>query len=226
MSHYKGQYQKLFETIDYEFQDLDLLRQALTHPSLEGGSHYQRLEFVGDRVLGLVIAQWLFERHVRIDEGGLAGYHANLVKGTTCAKVARDIEVAPYILMAKSTEDNGGREKSSILSDICEALIGAVYQEAGYEEADRLVRRLWAGYIDMKEMSSKDSKTMLQEFVQGRGQSMPTYAMTERTGLAHEPLFTIAVRVLGEKDETGQGRAKRDAEQKAAAKMLEKLKSK
>jgi ribonuclease-3 len=223
---YTGQYAELFETLDYEFQDLDLLREALTHPSLEGVPHYQRLEFVGDRVLGLVISQWLFERHVRIDEGGLAGYHANLVKGKTCAKVAKTMNIAPFILMAKSTEDNGGRDRCSILSDVCESLIGAVYQEAGYDVADALVRRLWAEYIDMKEMSARDGKTLLQEFVQGRGQPIPTYTMTERSGPAHEPLFTIAARVQDEGDEMGQGGSKRDAEQEAAAKMLKKLKSK
>lgn len=223
MSKYQGQYAGLFEILEYEFQDLDLLREALTHPSLEGVTSYQRLEFVGDRVLGLVIAQWVFERHDKIDEGGLAGRHANLVKGATCGEIASKLDIGSYIYMAKSTEDNGGRTRHSILADVCESLIGAVYQEAGYDVADELVRRLWADHIDTKAMASRDSKTMLQEFVQGQGKPMPNYVVTDRTGPAHEPFFTIAVKVKDEEDEMGSGKSKREAQQSAAAKMLKKI---
>ena len=113
-----GQYSDLYDIMGYVFQDEALLREALTHPSLEGGKQYQRLEFVGDRVLGLVIAEWLFEYYPAVDEGGLASRHTNMVRKETLAEVAVVMDLSGFINMAKSTEDNGGRNKATILADV------------------------------------------------------------------------------------------------------------
>ncbi len=218
-----GQYSDLYGILGYIFKDPDILREALTHPSLEGGKQYQRLEFVGDRVVGLVIAEWLFMEYPALDEGGLASRHTNMVRKETLAEVAMEMKLSKFIHMAKSTEDNGGREKITILADVCEAIIGAVNQDGGYEAARRLVRRFWKGYISDNAIARRDAKTRLQEWVQARHISPPKYVVVDRTGPAHEPFFTIEVRVTDMSVETGKGRSKREAEQNAATKLLDHL---
>ena len=215
-----GQYSDLYKILGYIFEDPDILREALTHPSLEGGKHYQRLEFVGDRILGLVIAEWLFVEYPSVDEGGLASRHTNMVRKETLAEVAKVMRLADFIHMAKSTEDNGGREKITILADVCEAVIGAVNQDGGYDEARKLVRKYWKGYISHDAIARRDAKTRLQEWVQARHMVTPKYVVIDRTGPAHEPLFTIEVRVTDMTPEVGKGKSKREAEQNAATKLL------
>lgn len=218
-----GQYVELYKILGYEFKDDSLIREALTHPSLEGGRSYQRLEFVGDRVLGLVIADWLYEIYPDMDEGGLASRHTNLVRRETCAKVALEMDLGPFIHMDKSTEDMGGRTRETILADVCESILGAIYREAGHDVALELVRRFWKDRINHENVAVRDAKTLLQEWVQARGRPTPTYVTLDRRGPAHEPIFTIAVRVNGSGEETAEGKAKREAEQIAAAKMLTRL---
>ncbi|PHZ83804.1 ribonuclease III [Paremcibacter congregatus] len=220
-----GQYGRLYDILEYEFTNDALLREALTHPSLEGGKHYQRLEFVGDRVLGLVIAEWLHDYYPSLDEGGLASRHTNMVRKEALAEVARDMKLPDFIHMAKSAEDNGGLKKSSILADVCEAVIGAVNQDGGYLNAQKLVRKFWTRYIDQDAIAQRDAKTRLQEWVQGRQMQTPKYVMTDRTGPAHAPFFTIEVRVKDWEPEVGKGTSKREAEQDAAAKLLRRLES-
>ncbi|MCK5425082.1 MAG: ribonuclease III [Emcibacter sp.] len=216
----EGQYSDLYKVLGYVFTDVALLREALTHPSLEGGKQYQRLEFVGDRVLGLVIAEWLYEEYPGADEGGMASRHTNMVRKETLAEVAVVMKLSGFIHMAKSTEDNGGRSKPTILADACEAVIGAVNQDGGYEIARKLVRKYWKCYISQETIGKRDAKTRLQEWVQARHIPIPYYVVTERTGPAHEPFFTIEVRVKDMEPETGKGRSKREAEQDAASKIL------
>lgn len=223
MSESLGQYSNLYGVLGYVFADVALLREALTHPSLEGGKQYQRLEFVGDRVLGLVIAEWLFEEYPDADEGGLASRHTNMVRKETLAEVAVVMDLSGFIHMAKSTEDNGGRDKPTILADVCEAVIGAVSQDGGYNAARKLVRRFWKRYISQKAIARRDAKTRLQEWVQARHIPIPDYVVTERTGPAHEPLFTIESRVKDMAPEVGRGRSKREAEQDAASKLLRRI---
>ena len=215
-----GQYGDLYKVLGYVFNDEHLLREALTHPSLEGGKQYQRLEFVGDRVLGLVIAEWLFEEYPDADEGGMASRHTNMVRKETLAEVAVVMKLSAYIHMAKSTEDNGGREKPTILADVCEAIIGAVSQDGGYNAARVLVRKYWMRYISQETIGKRDAKTRLQEWVQARQIPTPNYVLVDRTGPAHEPFFTIEARVKDMEPETGKGRSKREAEQDAASKVL------
>ncbi len=220
-----GQYSDLYRTLGYVFTDVNLLREALTHPSLEGGRQYQRLEFVGDRVLGLVIAEWLFEYYPTVDEGGLASRHTNMVRKETLAEVAVVMNLSGFIYMAKSTEDNGGRNKATILADVCEAVIGAISQDGGYDQARKVVRKFWKRYISQETIARRDAKTRLQEWVQARQIPTPKYVVVERTGPAHEPFFTIEVRVTDMAPETGRGRSKREAEQDAASQLLDRLES-
>ncbi|PCJ41899.1 MAG: ribonuclease III [Alphaproteobacteria bacterium] len=218
-----GQYSDLYGIMGYVFQDEALLREALTHPSLEGGKQYQRLEFVGDRVLGLVIAEWLFDYYTAIDEGGLASRHTNMVRKETLAEVAVAMKLSGFIHMAKSTEDNGGRDKPTILADVCEAVIGAVNLDGGYPAARKLVRKFWKGYISQETIARRDAKTRLQEWVQARHIPTPKYVVVKRTGPAHDPFFTIEARIDDMSSTTGKGRSKREAEQDAAAKLLSQI---
>ena len=138
-----GEYTELYEILGYEFKDAALLREALTHPSLEGSSNYQRMEFIGDRVLGLAIAAWMYELYPGVDEGGLASRHTNLVRREACAKVADRIDLGRFINMAKSSEDTGGRKRETIIADACESVIGAIYLDSGYVAAEKFIRANW-----------------------------------------------------------------------------------
>ena len=218
-----GQYVELYKILGYEFKNADLLREALTHPSLEGNSNYQRLEFVGDRVLGLAIAAWMFELYPNVDEGGLASRHTNLVRREACVKVATDLDIGRFLHMAKSSEDTGGRSRETILADACESIIGAIYLDANYIVAENFIRTNWKDLAYNVKIAQRDAKTKLQENVQAKGKSIPVYTAIDRTGPDHEPIFTIAVKVVGEGEEIAKGSSKREAEQQAAALMLDRL---
>lgn len=219
------QYSELYKILGYSFKDESLIREALTHPSLEGAPSYQRLEFVGDRVLGLAIAAWMFELHPNADEGGLASRHTNLVRREACAKIAEDLKLGDFIHMAKSSEDTGGRKRETIIADVCESVIGAIYLEAGYREAEKFIRKFWHEMTHNVKVAKRDAKTRLQELVQSRGKNTPVYTTIDKEGPDHQPTFTIAVSVQGEGEETAKGFSKRDAEQLAAEKILKRLKS-
>jgi ribonuclease-3 len=220
-----SQYSELYEILGYSFKDESLIREALTHPSLEGTPSYQRLEFIGDRVLGLAIAAWMFEIHPNADEGGLASRHTNLVRREACAKIAADLNLGDFIHMAKSSEDTGGRKRETIIADVCESVIGAIYLEAGYLEAEKFIRKFWHEMAHNVKVAKRDAKTRLQELVQSRGKSTPVYTTIDKKGPDHQPTFTIVVSVQGEGEETAKGFSKRDAEQLAAEKILKRLKS-
>ncbi|MBT5767738.1 MAG: ribonuclease III [Kordiimonadaceae bacterium] len=220
-----SQYSELYEILGYSFKDESLIREALTHPSLEGTPSYQRLEFIGDRVLGLAIAAWMFELHPNADEGGLASRHTNLVRREACAKIAADLNLGDFIHMAKSSEDTGGRKRETIIADVCESVIGAIYLEAGYLEAEKIIRKFWHEMAHNVKVAKRDAKTRLQELVQSRGKSTPVYTTIDKKGPDHQPTFTIVVSVQGEGEETAKGFSKRDAEQLAAEKILKRLKS-
>ena len=220
-----SQYSELYEILGYSFKDESLIREALTHPSLEGTPSYQRLEFIGDRVLGLAIAAWMFELHPNADEGGLASRHTNLVRREACAKIAADLNLGDFIHMAKSSEDTGGRKRETIIADVCESVIGAIYLEAGYLEAEKIIRKFWHEMAHNVKVAKRDAKTRLQELVQSRGKSTPVYTTIDKMGPDHQPTFTLVVSVQGEGEETAKGFSKRDAEQLAAEKILKRLKS-
>jgi ribonuclease-3 len=214
----------LEKTIGYRFKDAELLDRALTHISaLAGASRigsYQRLEFLGDHVLGLVISDMLFRAFPKADEGELSRRLADLVRRETCADVARAIELGTALRLGASEANAGGRLRTAILADTCEAMVGAVFQDGGYEAAAALIERLWGDRMRAPVRPLRDPKTMLQEWAQARGLPTPTYKEVERTGPHHDPEFRVAVTLPQREPAEGVGRSKRVAEQAAAAAML------
>ncbi len=214
----------LEKTIGYRFKDSELLNRALTHISaLSGGNRaasYQRLEFLGDHVLGLVISDMLFRAFPKADEGELSRRLADLVRRESCADVARAIELGTALRLGASEANSGGRQRTAILADVCEALVGAVFLDGGYAASSGLVERLWGERMRAPVRPLRDSKTMLQEWAQARGLPTPSYREVERTGPHHDPEFRVAVALPNREPVEGLGRSKRAAEQAAAAAML------
>jgi ribonuclease-3 len=211
--------------IGYRFTDADLLNCALTHisalkgPRNRSGS-YQRLEFLGDHVLGLVISDMLFRSFPKADEGELSRRLADLVRKETCAEIAGTIELGAAVKLGSSEVNAGARKRPAILADVCEALIGAVYLDGGYPAASALVERLWQARMQAKAQPLRDPKTVLQEWAQARGLPTPAYREVARSGPDHDPEFRVAVHLPDFAPAEGSGRSKRAAEQAAAAAML------
>ncbi len=220
---------ELEQRIGYEFADKALLDSALTHVSalslaaLNGKSRrgdYQRLEFLGDHVLGLVISDMLFRAFAKADEGELSRRLADLVRKETCAEVARRIDLGAAIRLGASEVNAGGRQRVAILADVCEALIGAVFLDGGYAAAATLVENLWGERLRTPTRPLRDPKTALQEWAQARGLPTPSYREIARTGPHHDPEFRVAVELPDFVPAEGTGRSKRAAEQAAAAALL------
>jgi ribonuclease-3 len=213
------------ERIGYRFKDPALLEQALTHISALTGARnragsYQRLEFLGDHVLGLVISDMLFRAFTRADEGEMSRRLADLVRKEACADVGRTIELGAAIRLGASEANAGGRARTAILADVCEALIGAVFIDGGYPAASALIERLWSERMRTPARPLRDSKTVLQEWAQARGLPTPAYREVERKGPDHDPEFRVTVELPDLAPAEGMGRSKRSAEQAAAAAML------
>jgi len=207
----------------YKFKDPGLLERALTHPSLSGKINYQRMEFLGDRVIGLIIADWLLERFPDEAEGKLNSRFTQLVRKETLAEICLEMDIRDRIRMTPSADSDGTREKVAILSDICEAVIGAVYIDGGIDSACKLIHSYWKTRIDAGSVDLRDSKTQLQEWAQARGIAIPEYDMVGRSGPDHNPIFTIEVRLGSGMTATGEGTSKRAGEQEAAGTLLKKL---
>ncbi len=214
----------LEDRIGYQFADKALIDRALTHISaLSGGKRaesYQRLEFLGDHVLGLVVSDMLYREFQRADEGELSRRLADLVRKETCADVAREMDVGPALRLGSSESNAGGRLRETILADACEALIGAVFLDGGYAAAEGFVVRFWQERMLKPARPLRDSKTMLQEWAQARGLPTPAYRELARTGPHHDPEFRVAVTLPDRPPAEGMGSSKRAAEQAAAAQML------
>ena len=210
--------------IGYEFADKSSLERALTHISALSGksrtSSYQRLEFLGDHVLGLIVSDMLFRAFPKADEGELSRRLADLVRKEACADVARDIELGAAIRLGASEANAGGRQRTAILADVCEALVGAVFLDGGYSAATGMVERLWGERLRTPARPLRDPKTVLQEWAQARGLPTPSYREVSRTGPHHDPEFLVAVNLPEFTPAEGLGRSKRSAEQAAAAAML------
>jgi ribonuclease-3 len=210
--------------IGYAFADKSLLDSALTHVSALAGKSrsgdYQRLEFLGDHVLGLVISDMLFRAFAKANEGELSRRLADLVRKETCAAVARSIDLGAAIRLGASEANAGGRQRDAILADVCEALVGAVFLDGGYAAAATLVEQLWGERMRTPERPLRDPKTMLQEWAQARGLPTPLYREIARTGPHHDPEFRVTVELPKFMPAEGMGRSKRAAEQAAAAAML------
>ena len=207
----------------YRFDKPSLLDEALTHPSLSGTYNYQRLEFLGDRVLGLVIATWILEEYPDEDEGQLNRRFAALVRRETLARVTRELGIQARIKMTPGAKNEGTRDKEAIQSDICEAVIGAVYLDGGFDAARDFIRGHFKGLMAEGPSVYKDAKTVLQEWTQARNAPRPSYQIVARSGPDHDPQFTIEVSVDTIGSAQAKGSAKRIAEQAAAELLLAKL---
>lgn len=212
------------ESLGHKFSDLALLDEALTHPSAvtPARPHNQRLEFLGDRVLGLCIAEALVARFPDEAEGTLAPRLNELVRKETCAEVAREAGLDACLRLGKSEVKTGGKRKTAILGDAMEAVIAAVYLDGGLPAAQALIDRFWGGRIaGQGEAAPRDAKTHLQEWAQSRAQRPPKYETIGREGPDHAPVFRIAVTLSSGERAEGEARSKRAAEQAAAAKLIE-----
>jgi len=211
--------------IGYEFADKSLLDSALTHISALSGksrsSSYQRLEFLGDHVLGLVVSDMLFRAFTKADEGELSRRLADLVRKEACAEVARKIDLGAAIRLGASEANAGGRQRTAILADVCEALVGAVFLDGGYAAGAAVVEQLWGERLRTPARPLRDPKTVLQEWAQGKGLPTPVYREVERTGPHHDPQFRVAVDLPGLAPAEGVGGSKRAAEKVAASVMIE-----
>jgi ribonuclease-3 len=208
--------------LGYKFRDPELAARALTHlsaPATAGHGRlesYQRLEFLGDRVLGLAVAQMLYKTYPQASEGELSMRLAALVRRETCADVAIEWEVGPHVVLGVGEAQAGGRRKAAILADVCESLIGAVFVEAGFETARDLVARSWSARMQAIAEPERDAKTAMQEWAQARGLSAPAYKEISRSGPQHAPQFTMQVSLEGYEPQQGSASSKRAAEQAAA----------
>lgn len=212
--------------LGYEFTRPELLIRALTHGSIGSATRpdNQRLEFLGDRVLGLVMAEALFKADRAAQEGQLAPRYNALVRGETCAAVAREIGLGEVLKLGRSEMMSGGRRKEALLADAMEAVLAAIYLDGGFEAAERVILTLWADRLTSLDEDPRDAKTALQEWAQAHGMSPPSYEQTGRSGPDHAPVFHITV-LLDDgstADATGAG-TKRSIEQEAAQKLLSRL---
>ncbi|HVR91647.1 MAG TPA: ribonuclease III [Novosphingobium sp.] len=201
--------------------DEPLWREALTHGSTGEARDYERLEFLGDRVLGMVIAEWLHELETG-DEGRLSQRLNALVSRVTCAEVARAVELGQHIRLGKQARDDGGHDSDNILGDVMEALIGASFVTQGFEVTREMVRRLWADAVAGKTGQSKHPKSALQEWAAGNRRKMPEYRLVTRSGPDHAANFTVAVAIKGVGEAEAEGSSKQEAETAAAAEFLRK----
>ncbi len=211
--------------LGYRFRQRALLTEALTHSSArsrrDGGLDNQRLEFLGDRVLGLGVAQLLLRHFPDAREGELARRFNLLVRMETCAAVARELQLGPDLILDAGEAAAGGRRKESILADACEAVLGAIFLDGGFQPAQDFVERFWTERLKSAPAAPVDAKTALQEWAQARKLSLPRYRMLRCEGPDHAPEFEAEVSIAGMPPAQGQGASKRAAEQAAAAAMLQ-----
>jgi ribonuclease-3 len=210
----------LEEALGHRFSDPALLERALTHASTVASLSNERLEFLGDRVLGLVVAETLHSRYPHESEGALTVRFHALVRAEACSRVAEAAGLQAYVKHAGGFDS--ARARAAILSDVCEAVIAALYLDGGMAAARPFIEKYWTDMLDDPSLSveMRDAKTRLQEWAQGCGYAGPVYREIARTGPAHAPHFTIEVSIDGKPPETGEGGSKREAEQEAAAKLL------
>ncbi len=221
---------ELESRVGYVFADISLLESALTHPSLSCGknkkkktvSAYERLEFLGDRVLGLVVAAWLYDLFPQEPEGDLAKRHASLVNRDALRIVGEEIEIEKFLRLAQSSESQNERQNMGAFSDSIEAVIGAIYLDGGLEPAQNFIKKFWDKVIHT-ETAPADPKSTLQEWSQGRGLPLPSYRVVERAGPPHAPIFKVEALVQGFDPVLCEGKSKREAEKMAAAMLLKEI---
>jgi ribonuclease-3 len=213
----------LEQRIGYQFKDAGLLKLALTHPSVHNQRSNQRLEFLGDSILGAVVAKIIYDMFPKEQEGELARRQAALVCGDTLTKVARELNIGEALDFGLSEVQAGGHNTASNLEDALEALVGAMYLDGGMETVEAFLVPRWKELAKSIQSPPKDSKTALQEWAQARALPVPSYTMLDATGPSHAPIFTIEVSVQGYPPAQAKGNSKRVAEQTAAQSLLEAL---
>jgi ribonuclease-3 len=210
------------ERLGHVPNDRKLFERALTHGSA-GKDSYERLEFLGDRVLGLVIARWLFERFPDEPEGKMSRRYNALVARETCAEVGRDWGVPALVKLGKQAREDGAQLSDNVVGDVVEALLGAVLLDGGLEAAERLIRASWSGYLDDQKKAPQHPKSLLQEVAAARGLKAPVYELLGQFGRHHAPTFRVKVTVGGAGETEAEGASKQEAETAAAAALLEKI---
>lgn len=211
--------------LGYTFNDPSLLKQALTHSSAASKrlKSNERMEFLGDRVLGLVLAQMLLEAYQDEDEGGIGYRFTALAQRDALARVAGAVGIAEQLKLSTGEHMMGGRENPGVLADAVEAVLAAIYLDGGIGAATQFVHTHWTSMMREDKRPPKDPKTTLQEWAQGGGLGLPTYKVTGQSGPDHQPMFCVSVDLEGAGSETGEGLSKRAAEQSAATALLQKL---
>ncbi|WP_219893198.1 ribonuclease III [Aquisediminimonas profunda] len=204
-------------------KDQSLYVRALTHGS-HGGETYERLEFLGDRVLGLVIADWLYATYENDAEGKLSFRLNALVTRASCARVGREIGVVPHIRLGKQARDDGAYDSDNVIGDVVEALIGALWLDHGLEPARNFVRKQWAGMMEGQQSAPRHPKSELQEWAASHNRKPPIYTITDRSGPHHAPRFRVSVSLGSAGEASAEGSSKQEAETAAAAAMLAQLK--
>ena len=209
-------------TLGHRPRDLDLFQRALTHSS-RGDEHYERLEFLGDRVLGLAIAAWLYELFPHEPEGKLSRRLNALVAGETCAEVARELGVPTQLRLGKQARDDGACDSDNVLGDVVESLLGALFLEGGLDPAVAFIRRAWGERVTTQERAPKHPKSALQEWAAANERKPPVYSLADRSGPQHAPTFVVQVEIPGAGTARAEGLSKQEAETEAAKALLEKL---
>ena len=203
--------------------DLTLFERALTHASADGPS-YERLEFLGDRVLGLVIARWLFERFPHEPEGKLSRRLNALVARETCALIGRDLELPPLIRLGKQARDDGANQSDNVVGDVVEALIGALLLDGGFDAAENFIRTAWCTYVEGQGRAPQHPKSALQEWAAAHDRRPPVYELVGRSGVPHAPTFIVQVSIKNVGEARGEGTTKQEAETEAAVALLGQVK--
>ena len=220
----KIDYKKLEKKINIRFKDKNLLIKSLTHKSVNKISNNEKLEFLGDRVLGLVIAKRLLEIYPDEKEGILDKKFASLVNKKTCLEISKKIELEKYVLVLKPKNRKNIIE-DKVLSDSCEALIGSIYLDKGYVLVEKLILDLWSKHIENSVITQIDAKTKLQELSLKKFKKLPLYKIISNTGPRHKPLFKVGVKLINTNFYISEGKSKKDAEQNAAFKCLQDFKA-
>jgi ribonuclease-3 len=211
------------DLLGHEPNDLALFERALTHSSATRDS-YERLEFLGDRVIGLVMARWLYERFPNEPEGKLSRRYNELVARPTCGEIGRELGLPALIRLGKQARDDGANRGDNVVGDVVEALIGALLLDGGLNAADQFVRRAWAAYVDSQGRAPTHPKSALQELAAAKNLAAPEYELERKSGAHHAPRFTVRVSVKGLGEATGEGLSKQEAETAAAAALLDQAK--
>ncbi len=227
--------ENLQTVLGYQFANLELLKEALTHSSARhqrdpkeahgGRKSYERLEFLGDRVLGLCVAHMLFTAFPNEPEGHLAKRHALLVSKPTLAQIARELNLNRFILVSPTEKEHGGLTKDGLLSDVVESIIAAMYLDGGIADVSQFIKKHWQERLSKIKRPPQDPKTSLQEWSQGVKKTLPRYDLIDHSGPSHQPVFQVRVYVDGYGSADGQGSSKREAEQAAAEGLIRSLKA-